>query len=177
MNSRVSCVRLALCLSHCHRRVSSSISASLAADETTSAEASGAFSFLGEANSSSLSSGCGRGRRPSAAILATSSFCASVLKASRSCSTTLMRCTACCSCSWRAASWCLAVKASCSLAWVLSFSRSRTSSTDRAEVFVVLSSSCSLTMEDCDLNVSLRARRISFSQRACVCANVSFARP
>lgn len=79
MNSSCSCVRSARCFSHCHRRVSSSISASLEAEETMSAVVSETRDFLGDANSSSSPPPGGSGMRPSAAILATSSFLARVL--------------------------------------------------------------------------------------------------
>lgn len=186
-----SAARSARCFSHCHMRVSSSISASLAAEDLMSQSdrdtARELFAFLGLANSSSSSPQLpdGRGSFPSAAIFATSSsVLARLLNASRSCSTVLIFSRACSSsvrflssCSCRPTRLYLAWKASRSRLRLSSFSRSRVSWADLWAARAVFSSSCSLRMTDWDLKVSLRVRRISFSQRAWVWACVSFARP
>lgn len=132
--------------------------------------------FRGLANSSSWGA-VGRGIRPSAAILATSSFLAMVRRASRSCSTSLICSCICASSSWTPTSWYRAEKASCSRFRLRSFSCSTSAVVALRALRVDLSSSCSLTTVDCDLKFSLRARRISFSHSVCVCACVSFARP
>jgi hypothetical protein len=154
----------------------SSSSSSLAADDMMVICCRALGDFLGVANSSS-SGRAGSGIRPSAAMRAISSFWAIVLSASRSCSTSLI-------CSWRIASssctptsWYRAANASCSLLALRALSCSRSESELLAAERADLSSSCSFTTTDCDLKFSFRARRISFSQSAWVCAWVSFALP
>jgi hypothetical protein len=154
----------------------SSSSSSLAAEEATVTGCRALGDFLGDANSSSSGKG-GNGMRPSAAILAISSFLAIVLRASRSCSTSLIISCSCTNSSCTPTSWYRAENASCSLLALRSFSCSRSASAFLAAVRAAFSSSCSLTTTDCDLKFSLRARRISFSHSAWVCAWVSFALP
>lgn len=189
-NSIISWARSALCFSQRTCMLSSSISCSLEADDKISMADSETrapsltlsrlrfLSFLlAEEPKSSASSSMGSGSRPSAAMRATSSFLAAVLKASRSCSTTLILSRACSNCSCTPTILYRAVKASCSRAWLRSFSRARHSSLIFAAVRAVLSSSCSFTMDDWALKFSFLARRISFSQSAWVCACVSLTRP
>ena len=175
-NSTRSCALSARCFSHssiCRKSLSSS---SAAAELVTRTGSRLFLAFFGLANSSS-SFVTGNGSLPSAAIRAISSFFAIVRRASRSCSTSLMASCICASSSWTPTNWYRAANASCSRFMLRSFSASRSVCAIFSRLREDFNSSCILTIADWLLKDSLRARRISFSHNACVCACVSFARP